>query len=127
MKFILINEDVKQNCLKHLLSLYTDGKHEVVFQEAVIKRTLNQNALAHKWLGLICDYTGDNIDDLKDSIKDAMGEYKIIGKNGKDYIKYNSSAKFSVKTMMNFMTAIEIMAAELGVVLPSPAYYGLEI
>jgi hypothetical protein len=127
LKFILINEDVKQNCLKHLLSLYADGKNEVVFQESITKRTLNQNALAHKWLGLICDYTGDHIDDLKDNIKDAMGEYKIIEKNGKDYIKYNSSAKFSVKTMMNFMTAIEIMAGELGIVLPSAQYYGLTI
>lgn len=133
MKFILKNETVQQNCINHLLHVSLDGKTEVVFREHKSKRSLNQNALLWKYYEIIGNEIGYVPEDLHEMMKAKIfgtKELKTKTLNGKPVtlnVPNGTTTKLDTKQMTEFLEAVEMLAGELGIVLPSPAYYGLTI
>lgn len=133
MKFTLTNSNVQQNCINHLLHVHLDGKTEVVFREHKSQRSLNQNALLWKWYTIIGNEIGYDAEDLHEMMKAKIfGTKKLKTKtlDGKPVtltVPNGTTTKLDTKQMSEFIEAVEMLAGELGIVLPSPAYYGLEV
>lgn len=123
MRFLLIDDERKNNAIEFVKSINTYDGYCVEVKPYKRNRSLNQNSTCHMWLDIIVKDTGQGIDDLKDGIKESMGQYDVKTINGKDFIKFRSTSKFNTKTMSEFMEAIQMIAAQLGLQLPMPDDY----
>ncbi len=117
---------MKENAIKELQSISPTSGLCVSISEN--KRSLPQNALWHKWVGIIADHCGYSFDDMKASIKDS-----VLGK--KEYVNAltgevcycdHETRKLTVKQFSELMEATQMLAGKLEISLPSPDYYGLE-
>lgn len=133
MKFILRNSDVLKNCANHLYGLPLDGKTEVVFREHKSKRSLEQNALMWKYYEIIGNEIGYTPEDLHEMMKAKIfGTKEMITKDlhGNKLvlnIPNGTTTKLDTKGMTEFIEAIEMLAGELGIVLPAASHYGMEV
>lgn len=84
------------------------------------KRSTNQNALFHKWIGIIADHIGESPEATK-----MWLVCKFFGCNeeeieGKTYTIPISTSKLNKKEFANGMNLIDLWASqELGILLPS--------
>lgn len=106
-------------------SEYTSFLSEIVEGTELIitisrKRSLNQNALFHKWISIIADYMGESPEAVK-----VWLVCKFFGCNdteidGKTYTIPVSTSKLNKKEFANGMNLIELWALqELSIKLPS--------
>lgn len=122
--FVIINPEVKRNCLQEIQNL-AFNTHEVVIREK--KRGNNQNALYWKWIGVISHVVGYSPDDLHEAFKrNFLGEDEIVDVFGKKILIPRSSAKLKKKEFSEYMAKVEAFAHTQGILLPSPDYYGYE-
>ena len=132
MIFKIINEQVRQNCIREILALPL-GKCFVDIKPA--KRNLNQNALYWKW----CEIIGDDIGYTKDEMHEhfavaflgvtekQMSYVDDIGEQKQILLRKPKSTKDLTKSEFSeYMTKVEIFAATQEIALPQPNYYGLE-
>ena len=83
------------------------------------KRTLNQNALYWKWVGIIAQDTGNDPDAVHEALKQRFlipVEITFMG----DKIPYRSTARLNTGEMSNYMDRVHALASEMGIVLPLP-------
>jgi hypothetical protein len=110
-----------------------DGKTEVVFRAHKSKRSLNQNNLLWEYYTIIGNEIGYVPEDLHEMVKAKIfgtKELKTKTLDGKPVtltVPNGTTTKLDTKQMTEFLEAVEMLAGELGIVLPSPAYYGLEV
>lgn len=87
------------------------------------KRTLSQNALYHKWVGILCDHFGYEHDEMCEELKRELlppeGRYFKVGIDGSER-EFRTTTKLTTKPMGEYMTAIDRFAAQHGVILPHP-------
>ncbi len=83
------------------------------------KRSLNQNALFHKCIGIIADYMGEDTDAVKFWIKCKFFGCREEEIEGVTYQIPVETSKLSKKEMADGMTKMYKFAAENGIVLPS--------
>ena len=86
------------------------------------KRSLSQNALLHKWFGVIADETGDTPEGVKDDLKRMFlplveRESQITGET---MMEPKRTRDLTKEEMCGFMTRIEAWAATWGITLPHP-------
>ena len=103
--------------LKEWLKDFKPGDEVII--NIFSKRSLNQNALFHKCIGIIADYMGEDFDTCKHYIKIKCFGYKEEEIDGEVYKIPVETSKLSKKEMADGMTKMYKFAAEHGIVLPS--------
>lgn len=123
MSAIIIKGQTQKDYAKRLIDALTLSPLMVVeIKQHKPKRSLSQNALLHKWFGVIADETGDTADGVKYDLKRMFlpsveresritGESVMVPKRTRDLTK---------EEMRDFMTRIEAWAATWGIALPHP-------
>ena len=85
------------------------------------------------WYGVICEHIGHEPDDLHEIMKGKVfGLKRLKGKDSDGNVftlnvPNNSTSKLNVEEMTEFLLAVEMLAGELGVLLPYPDDYKLAI
>lgn len=122
MKFYICDNIRLQNCLNHISNLPLDKGLAVEIYEAKKKRSLNQNALWHKWVEIIADFCGYSPEGMRTAIKrEILGVNEFINPlTGEvSYMDY-STAKLTKKQFTNLMTETQVIAGGYGIILPTP-------
>lgn len=87
------------------------GKVELLLYPWKAKRTLKQNSYFHAYVRLICEETGEaEIERMKEFLKDECGEKVEITRFGKTKMVNKSTADYSRKEMIDFITRIEVLS-----------------
>jgi len=125
--FILRSPEVKKNCLSFIKDLNENKTYTVEIAEKKPTRSTQQNRLLWAWYKHICDYNGDHKGDLHEEMKvRVLGTYeKEVA--GVKLVYPKSSTDLTVEKMGIFLSAVEMLADELGVVLPPTTYYGYQL
>jgi hypothetical protein len=101
------------------LKIDPDRPLEVVVQQHRKKRSLDQNALYWKILGIISLETGNEVNALHEWMKRQFSLPKRVTIMGEDYEIY-TTAKMTVKEMSEYIDRIYAFAAGEGIILPFP-------
>lgn len=120
MKFIIQDEERKINAIEYINRLNYVTPFEIHIKPYKKNRTRSQNDTMHMWIDVICDFRGTDKDTVKKEIKYAMGLYELKDFQGELAVDWKTTAKFTVKEMQDFMSAIEIMAVSYGLKIPYP-------
>jgi len=120
----IINETVRNNLIEEIKRLPLG-----VFQASIseLKRSNQQNALYWKWVSIIADAKGYDVEEFHDACKREF----IGAEQGKDmfgnlYIKPKSSSKLKKSEFSEYMNKVQAYAHSEGIILPQPNYFGLE-
>jgi len=85
------------------------------------KRSLSQNALLHKWFGLIAEEFGDTPDGVKSDLKreflPMVERHSQI--TGEITMEPKGTSELTPQEMADFMTRIEAWAPKFGIILPT--------
>ena len=103
--------------LKEWLKDFKSGEEVII--SVASKRSLNQNALFHKCVGIIADYIGEDFATCKFWMKIKFFGYVEEEIDGEVYKIPPETSKLSKKEMADGMTKMYQFAAENGIRLPS--------
>jgi len=121
---ILRGEDQRKFAIASLQKLNLEKLWEVVIRPYKTPRTLDQNALIHKWLTVIATETGNDMEDVKEALKAKFLPPRFVEIDGETFEVRRSTAKLNVAEMSEFCTRIQAWAAsELGLILPTRLDY----
>lgn len=120
MRFLLIDDIRKQNAINFILATNTNSGYCVEVRPYKKRRSLLQNNTAHMWLDVIDKERGEVEDTTKKEIKESLGLFTIEEFKGCQYRQWISTKDLTVKQMIEFMEAIEIVANSLNILLPYP-------
>lgn len=118
---------------------------EIIIRPYRRSRTVEQNALMHKWFSVIAAETGDDMLSVKDEFKrrflppilkrddpeyaelaqllaelSQKGDAEMARKIGSKIIAKLSTSLLNTKQMSEFMDNVERFATDLGITLPQP-------
>ncbi len=118
MKYILDGDERRDNAIEHIKLLDLTKPIEVHIKPYKKNRTKSQNDLIWAYYAVIGDHMGMKPDELHELMKvRVLGtEEKVV--NGRTLIYPKSSTTLSTKEMAEFISAIEMLAVELGLKLP---------
>jgi len=90
-------------------------------------RSLAQNRLFHKWVGVLAKATGYEPDEMKDILKHKHLGYKqtVNKKTGEIIQTLHETSKLDVKAFTELLEAVERDSAKWGIPLPHPQEYHL--
>lgn len=88
------------------------------------KRSLDQNALYHKWCGIIAAETGHSHDEIHEWCKGQFLEPRIVEFRG-EVMEIRTTTNLTTAQMSDFMNRVYAWAtSELGLLLPIPEELG---
>lgn len=120
----LEDERGRERILGLIKALDVTKPWQVTIEPKTKKRTLNQNALYWKWVGLIADATGNDNDDVHEALKAKFLTPRTIDLGGEQR-EIRSTAKQDKAAMTAFMDKVYAFAtSELGLYLPTPEELG---
>jgi hypothetical protein len=120
----LEDERGRERILGLIKALDVTKPWQVTIEPKTKKRTLNQNALYWKWVGLIADATGNDNDDVHEALKAKFLTPRTIDLGGEQR-EIRSTAKQDKAGMTAFMDRVYAFAtSELGLYLPTPEELG---
>ncbi len=117
--YILRTEEAKNNCFLELVrsSVGEMPPIEVVFRTYRQKRSVQQNALLHKWFDEIAKVTGEYTpDDIKTLMKAKFSPTKLVCGE----MIPTATSKLNSAEMAQFMDQVSGFAATYGVALTQP-------
>ena len=117
--YILRTEEAKNNCFLELVrsSVGEMPPIEVVFRTYRQKRSVQQNALLHKWFDEIAQATGEySADDIKTLMKAKFSPTKLVCGE----MIPTATSKLNSAEMAQFMDQVSGFAATYGVALTQP-------
>ena len=117
--YILRTEEAKNNCMLKLVTSSVEEipPIEVVFRPYRPKRSLQQNALLHKWFDEIAKVTGEySADDIKTLMKAKFSPRKLVCGE----MIPTATSKLKSPQMAEFMDQVAAFAATYGVALTQP-------
>lgn len=118
--FHITSEETRRDAIRALEVLDLKWPQTMTLKRKVKRRTLNQNALLHKWITIMAEDCGYTIDEMKQALKEELLEpifYEALGKRRK---RWPSTAEMDTKALSDFMAKIDILAAKMGIALPRP-------
>ena len=123
MQIIIRDEAIRQRVIDHIAALSLNKPWTIEIKRHVKKRSLSQNALYWKWIGVISDETGNDNDVLHDYFKRKFLtpiNTKLNNFNG-EYLNYRTTTKLPTDQMSAYMEKVNAFAGtELGILLPQP-------
>ena len=117
--YILRTEEAKNNCFLELVrsSVGEMPPIEVVFRTYRQKRSVQQNALLHKWFDEIAKVTGEySADDIKTLMKAKFSPTKLVCGE----MIPSATSSLNSAQMAEFMDQVSGFAATYGVALTQP-------
>ena len=117
--YILRTEEAKNNCMLKLVTSSVEEipPIEVVFRPYRPKRSLQQNALLHKWFDEIAKTTGEyTSDDIKTLMKAKFSPHKLVCGE----MIPSATSSLNSAQMAEFMDQVSGFAATYGVALTQP-------
>jgi hypothetical protein len=119
INYILRNKSVRDNCINAIYGLDVDAMppQEIVIRPYRQKRSLQQNALLHKWFDEIAKVTGEyTADDIKTLMKAKFSPTKLVCGE----MIPTATSKLNSAQMAEFMDQVSGFAATYGVALTQP-------
>ena len=117
--YILRSEAVRRNCITKIAGLSVEDMppQEIVIRTYRQKRSLQQNALVHKWFDEIAKTTGEySGDDIKSLMKSKFSPRKLVCGE----MIPTATSKLNAAQMAEFMEQVSAFAATYGVALTQP-------
>ena len=117
--YILRNKSVRDNCIRGIDNLTVDAipPHAIVIRTYRQKRSLQQNALLHKWFDEIAKTTGEyTADDIKTLMKAKFSPTKLVCGE----MIPSATSSLNSAQMAEFMEQVSAFAATYGVALTQP-------
>ena len=119
--FIVADERGRQRAIAVLGTLSLDKPWSVLIEPYKRSRTLNQNALYHKWVGIIADDTGNSHDAVHEALKQEFLPPRTVEMGGKVRQYRPSTTALTSDEMAAYMNHVYAWAgSELGIILPVP-------
>lgn len=121
-----IHDAESKRSLIHLINgLSEDKQWAITVGPYVKKRSLNQNALYWKWIGILAVDTGNDVDSVHEFVKQKFLIPKITEIDG-ETIETRSTKNLTTAEFKTFMDAFYAWAAtELGIFFPVPEELGM--
>jgi len=153
---VILRDSATYNRVKALckVAVVSDKIHEVVIREYKVDRTLSQNSLYWKWMGIAGDDFGYTPDEMHDECRlkflakifeanperhpaliETLNNLRIVARQDRQLginlhrqyiLGAVSTTDASVKEFTEYLNRIDQHAAENGVRLPLPADIGLD-
>jgi len=123
MFFILKNETIRQNAALFVKGLEANGYYCVEIKEYKPNRSLAQNRLLWSWYNVIKKETGNDPEDLHEEMKVRILGVEEKERAGVKLIVPKGSRWLSTKEFTMFLEAVEMLANQLGIILPYPTDY----
>lgn len=117
--YILRNKSVRDNCIRAIYNLDVDAMppQEIVIRTYRQKRSVQQNALLHKWFDEIAKATGEySADDIKTLMKAKFSPSKLVCGE----MIPTATSKLNSAQMAEFMDQVAAFAGTYGVALTQP-------
>ena len=128
MRYILVDEERRNNCIKEIQGLDINDPFEVVIKPHVKKRSLAQNNLYYMWLPYIAEWMGQSKEETHRDLKvEYLGVIESKTKSGQLLIEPISTTTLHVKEMAEYLTCVEVLANENGILLPVPDDYNFAL
>jgi len=120
---IIIHNPYQKQAARNVIDqLPEDGSMMVKITKVTRRRTIEQNALLHKWIGIIAEHVGYTPKEMKDALKFEllqMEQYRDV--RGRVQYKLPETSNMSTAELSAFMNEIERWAAQmLSIQLPHP-------
>lgn len=119
-KFIIRNEQIRQNVIDCISKLPIDTPIQVDIKDYKKNRTIDQNALYHEWVGVFCELTGYTHDEQHEVFKAMFLPVITRTVRGVELKELTSTTKLTTKQFSDYMKEIEALAVEYGIQLPYP-------
>lgn len=116
--FIVHDEASRERAAQFVAGLSTDRRWRVSVGKP--KRSLQQNALYHSWVGQIAAETGHSHDDIHEWLKAEFLPPRFIEIEGTEHEIRRSTTALKVDEMSEFMDRVSAWAASFGIALPFP-------
>lgn len=118
--YIIRDEKLRAQVAGLIASLNLERPWSVSIEPYKKKRSLNQNALYHKWVGIIADVTGNSHDDVHDVLKSKFCPVREITIGDKVEV-VRSTTKLNTLEFKDYADKVYAFAqTELGILLPVP-------
>lgn len=124
--FILRNPEVKANLLREIGGLSADGKHEVEIRDHKTTRSIQQNKRYWAIIKIVADFMGQDKEETHDMFRIRFLGPRFFQVDGVQYAGAKSTATLSTKEFCDYCDMVEATATNMGLVLPTLKYYGME-
>ncbi|MGW8178838.1 MAG: hypothetical protein ACWGQW_08765, partial [bacterium] len=111
------NNDVIRNYLR---MLPYDGTYKIEIKKVESKRSLSQNALYWMWVTIIANDIGHTKDEMHDLLRFTLLNPITTEVMGRVIEQLPSTTKMKTKEFVEYLNAIEMWAADFGILLPQP-------
>lgn len=122
---VLRNEDDREQLRSLVAQLDLAKPWEFSWGREKKHRSLNQNALMHKWFGIIADEIGDDRESVKHDYKMMfLGKIERVSHvTGEVMMEPRSTSDLSAAECSEFMNKVQAHAtSQLGILLPAEGY-----
>ena len=121
----IAHEESRQRAIEAIKALDLSKPWLVSIQRERMRRSLNQNALYHKWIGIIAEHVGDTHNRIHEWCKGEFLPPEFITVEGRSRECRKSTTELDTKEMSRFMDLVYTWAtSELGLILPVPEDLG---
>jgi hypothetical protein len=118
---VIYNSKVKARVKTLIECLPEDGTMKVSISKVEKNRSLAQNRLLWKWMGVMGNALGYTKQEMHDVLCcEILGFYHIKGLRGEVRHILNTTKNLSVDEFAQFLSHAERIASEQGIVLPHP-------
>lgn len=121
--FILIDEKRRQNAIAFINSLNIKAIFSVEIKLYKKKRSLAQNRTYWNWIKTIAEVCGYEKEELHETFKIRMLGYQAKLIFGEPVQLVRSTSKLTTQEFAEYLTKIELLAAEMSIKLPIPDDY----
>lgn len=120
-RWIIAGDANRDNVLRFIAKLSSRKKWQVTVSEYRRNRSLEQNALYHKWVGMIAAETGHAHDEVHEHCKAKFLPPRFVEISGEVHEIRPTTTKLKVDEMSGYMDRVyEWAASDLGMILPLP-------
>ena len=119
--FIVRGADTQARCVSFINALDPEkGPWQVTVEVHKAKRSLDQNRLYHRWVGIIAKETGNTHNSIHNAVRDELLAPVFTKVFGKTHEGRQSTTELSVAEFGDFLDKLQAWAGSEGVYLPSP-------
>ena len=125
MKYLIYNSSTLKDALTAIGQIPIDDKFTVEVCKVKNKRSLNQNGLWHKWIGLLSDEFGYPVEDIKIIVvRKALGVRKFTNPlSGELELGDYSTSQLTKVEFSKLMVETLRIASKYGIILPQSEGY----
>lgn len=121
MEFRIVSEDSKKAVTDYIQSLSVGRSYSVSIKVDSVKRSLRQNALYWKWVGIIATETGNDTDTISSELRRRFLGYEVVVVFDREVEKIRGTHSLSKSEFTIFLDKVSAFAhSELGITLPFP-------